>query len=80
MTLNEIKANLKKEYPAITELHNGEEVKLSAAEYGARIDEWAQHELAKEQEKEAQALKAQEKQALLDRLGITTEEAKLLLG
>jgi hypothetical protein len=80
MTINAIKANLKKEYPVITELHNGEEVQLSAAEYSARIDEWAQHELAKEQEKEAQALKAEQKQALLDRLGITAEEAALLLG
>jgi hypothetical protein len=80
MTINQIKANLKKEYPSITELHNGEEVELSAAEYSARIDEWAAEIYAKEQEVEAEALKAEQKQALLDRLGITTEEAKLLLG
>ena len=80
MTLTQIKADLKKEYPTITELHNGEEVQLSAEEYSQRIDEWAANAYAKEQEQAAIALKAQEKQALLDRLGITSEEAKLLLG
>jgi helix-turn-helix protein len=46
-------------------------------------DEFAQYEITKSlietEQAEAEA-KAAEKQALLDRLGITADEAKLLLG
>ncbi len=46
-------------------------------------DEFAQYEITKSLIKTEQAetqAKAAEKQALLDRLGITADEAKLLLG
>jgi len=46
-------------------------------------DEFAQYEADKAEQETAQAeaeAKAAEKQALLDRLGITADEAKLLLG
>jgi len=53
---------------------------LSDTEYNAVVVEWADARLDK-QTKQAQAdAKAAEKQALLDRLGITADEAKLLLG
>jgi hypothetical protein len=52
---------------------------LSADEYNATITEWANAKLAKEaKEAEAQA-KAQARAELLERLGITEDEAKLLL-
>ncbi len=50
---------------------------LNAQDYEATIERWADNELAKELQ-EAEALAA--KQALLDKLGITEEEAKLLLS
>ena len=50
---------------------------LNADEYETKIAEWADNTLAKEAQ-EAEALAA--KQALLDKLGITAEEAQLLLG
>ena len=54
--------------------------KLSADEYDAIIADWANVRLAKEQlEAEAEA-KETAKAELLTRLGITAEEAKLLLG
>ena len=50
---------------------------LNADEYEAKISEWADNILAKEAEETARAAA---KQALLDKLGITEEEAQLLLG
>ena len=53
---------------------------LSADEYNATITKWADAKLAKEaKEAEAQA-KAAQRQALLSRLGLTEEEATILLG
>jgi hypothetical protein len=71
-------ATLKAEYPT---LRVGSEeagyTELSAEDYEARIAEWADTELAAE----AAELAANEaKQALLAKLGITAEEAQLLLG
>lgn len=50
---------------------------LNADEYEAIISEWADTILAKEAQL---AQEAAEKQALLDKLGITADEAKLLLS
>lgn len=53
---------------------------ITGAEYDAIIESWADAQLAKNaQEAEAEA-KATQKAALLERLGITEEEAKLLLA
>jgi hypothetical protein len=60
---------------------------LSTDEYDAVINEWANVRLAKEKiqaELEAVALEAETKQAerkaIFERLGLTADEAKLLLG
>ncbi len=69
---------LKAEYPVL--LNGSDETgytELNADEYEAKISEWADNILAKEAEETA---KAAAKQALLDKLGITQEEAQLLLG
>jgi hypothetical protein len=53
---------------------------LSAAEYEATIEAWADNVLADEAKAEA-TLKAEgDKDALLAKLGITADEAKLLLS
>ena len=50
---------------------------LNTEDYEAKISEWADNELAAE----AELAKAEaDKQALLAKLGITADEAKLLLG
>jgi len=53
---------------------------LTKKEYDAQIAEWADHRLAKEVKAQALADAAIAFQALLDKLGITAEEAALLLG
>ena len=72
---------LKTEFPT---LRVGDEdngyIELSADDYETTIAEWADVRLARaEKEAEAQT-KAAAKAALLDRLGITEDEAKLLLS
>jgi len=53
---------------------------LSATEYEAQIAEWADARLAKEAIVLEVQSKATAKTALLERLGITEDEAKLLLS
>jgi hypothetical protein len=81
ITKNEMIQLLKTEYPT---LQTGSDetgyTELSAGDYEAQIAEWADvrlDEQAKEAEAEAQATA---RAALLDRLGITADEAKLLLA
>ena len=53
---------------------------LSAADYEATITQWADARLAKEAEAEARVQAADDKAALLAKLGITADEFKILLG
>ena len=81
MTLEEIKEDLRIKNPT---LHSGSDQsgyeQLNEEDYEAVIHQWALGVIAK-QEKEAEKAKAvADKSALLERLGITDDEAKLLLG
>jgi uncharacterized membrane protein YqiK len=78
MTKQDKIAALKTQYPT---LRVGSEeagyTELSAEDYEAKIAEWADNELAAE----AELAKAEaDKEALLAKLGITADEAKLLLS
>lgn len=73
-------AQLKAEYPTLSKGINDEVVELDAKEYEALIAEWADIELAKEAAEAEEAAKVIAKAALLERLGITEDEAKLLLA
>jgi hypothetical protein len=57
---------------------------ITGAEYDATIESWADAYLEKLAKKEAEELAkaeaATKRQALLDKLGITEDEARLLLG
>ena len=72
---------LKKEFPT---LQIGDDkagyTQLSDHEYDAVIAEWADVRLAKEQLKAEAEAKETAKAAILDRLGLTADEAKLILG
>ena len=78
MTKQDKIAALKAQYPTLRV--GSEEVgytELSAEDYEAKIAEWADNELAAE----AELAKAEaDKEALLAKLGITADEAKLLLS
>ena len=69
---------LKKEYPT---LRTGDDERgyedLNPAEYEATIEKWADNQLADEA---AAKQAATDKAALLAKLGITADEAKLLLS
>jgi hypothetical protein len=81
MTLNQIKEQLKSEYPTLKS--GSEEIgytELSTQEYEATINAWAENAYAKELKAQEAEAQAEAKAALLNRLGITADEAKLLLG
>ena len=81
MTKNQIIAQLKKDYPSLRDGSNIEGyVELSAEDYEARIAQWADNMLAKEAEAQAKLDAENAKALLLDRLGISQAEAKLLFS
>jgi hypothetical protein len=78
-TLNEMIEVIKAENPNGLRVGSDETgyTDLTADEYSAQIKEWAENRLAKEIESaKSEATKA----ALLDKLGITADEAAILLG
>lgn len=81
MTKNELIAELKKDYSIIREGSDEQGyVELSAEEYEVRIAQWADNMLAKQAEAQAKLDAENTKAALLERLGITADEARLLLS
>lgn len=81
MTLNQIKEQLKSEYPTLKS--GSEEIgytELSTQEYEATINAWAEAAYAEEVKAQEAEAQAEAKAALLDRLGISEAEAKLLLS
>jgi hypothetical protein len=80
-TKTEMIALLKAENPTLRIGNDNDGyTELSAADYDATIDEWADARLAKETKLSQIAADALAKKALLEKLGITQEEAALLLG
>ena len=63
--------------PKIT-IHNVETGEIETREMNA--EELAQREAQRTADANAEAAKTAERQAILDRLGLTAEEAQLLLG
>ena len=79
-TKQELIDQLKAENPKMIANINGEDVELTAAEYDKAASDWADMRLV-QIAAEAEALKAEaDKSALLAKLGITADEAKLLLS
>ena len=90
-TKTEIIAELEKEYPTLTRGEDEKTIELSPIEYKEIIEKWADDKLAYEAKAAANEAKAEadkaaaeqsaiDKAALLERLGISTDEAKLLLS
>ena len=81
MTLQAKITELKNQYPVI-KIGSDEAgyTDLDAAEYEATLSAWADDLLAKEAEAAQEAKATADKAALLKRLGISADEAKLLLS
>ena len=85
-TLNEIIKIIKAENPNGLQVGDNEHgyKQLSGADYETQITEWAQNRLAKQTKAAADKATADQvatdKAALLAKLGITADEAKLLLS
>lgn len=77
----QIKARLKAEYPTL-KIGCDEDgyVELKGRDYDAVINQWAQTHIDKINAKKEEIAKAEAKAAILAKLAITDEEAKLLLG
>ena len=74
---SELIAAYKVEHPKLFRGEDAELIELTEKEYFAELERWADNEIAEE----AAILKVEsEKAALLAKLGITSDEAKLLLG
>lgn len=71
---------LKKEYPMITKQVNSEIIQIDVDEYEATLDSWADALVVKEAKQAELDDKIFAKTELLDRLGITKDEAKLLIN
>jgi hypothetical protein len=81
MRIDEIKAELKAANPTLKRGSDEDGyVEISGDEYEAIIDSWAEDTYAKELEAQAKAQAKSERIILLNKLGITEDEAKLLLS
>lgn len=72
--------DFRKEYPTLKQNINGEDVDLTAEEYEATIAQWELNQASAKAKYEAEIANANTKAALLEKLGITADEANLLLG
>lgn len=77
MTIEEIIANYKKEYPTLTKFIDGEDLELSNNEYEETLTRWANNAIEADR---ISAEKAAAKAAILERLNLTEAEAQLLLS
>jgi len=72
--------DFRKKYPSLKQNVNGVDIDLTAEEYEATIAQWETNQAAQAAEKAEEEAKATAKAALLSKLGITAEEAQLLLS
>ena len=79
-TKNELIKECKDANATMVQTINGIEVELTGANYDKACADWADMKLAQLKDQAKIDAKAQAKTALLERLGITEDEAKLLLA
>jgi len=79
-TKEQLIAQCKAENPKMIATILGEEIELSAEEYEKAASDWAEMRMAQIADENTKAQIETDRAALLARLGITTDEAKLLLG
>ena len=79
-TKEQLVAQLKSENPKMVANINGEDIELTPEEYEKAASDWADMRLVQIAAEEAESKAKADKTALLDKLGITADEAKLLLS
>ena len=79
-TKAELIAQLKAENPTMVANINGKDIELTAEEYEKAASDWADMRLVQIAAEEAAVKAEANKAALLAKLGITADEAKLLLS
>jgi hypothetical protein len=79
-TKNDLIKQFKDENPTVVSIINGEEITLSKAEYDKTCEDWATMRLEQLKLEAEVESKLSAKSALLNKLGITAEEANLLLS
>ena len=79
-TKEEFIAECKATNPTMTQIINGEEVILNAEKYEEAVVAWADSQMVIQDFEADKVAKEAIKTELLDRLGITAEEAALLLS
>ena len=79
-TKAELIAQCKAENPTMTATINDEQIELNAAEYEKACSDWADMRLVHIAQEAEELKAANDKAALLAKLGITADEAKLLLS
>jgi hypothetical protein len=79
-TESELIAQCKAENPTMVLILNDEEIQLTGADYDKACNDWAEMRLAQIKLENADTQAAADKAALLAKLGITADEAKLLLS
>ena len=80
MTKNELIAQCKAENPKMLSTINDEQIELTGADYEAACEAWAEMRLQQLNAQTELADQAIAKVALLAKLGISDDEAKLLLS
>jgi hypothetical protein len=73
-------AQCKAENPTMKALINGTEIELTGADYEKACADWAEMRFEQIAKEETDAKAEADKAALLAKLGITADEAKLLLS
>jgi hypothetical protein len=79
-TKNDLIAQCKAENPKMISIINGEEIELTGADYDKACNDWAEMRLAQIELEIADTQAAADKKTLLAKIGITADEAKLLLS
>jgi len=74
------KTNYKNDYPKLYKNINGQHLEMDTEEYVATIARWELNDIEVLEQKAKAEAKATAKAALLTQLGITAEQAKLLLS
>ena len=80
MTREELIAKCKIENPKMIQIVNGKEIELTGDAYEEACSNWADMRLEQIAFEEAKAEAQAQKQAILDRLGLTEEELRIVLG
>jgi len=80
MTKEQLMNLCKEQNPIMKQIVNGEEIELVGQDYEVACQAWAEMRLEQITKEQAEAETQAKRQALLNKLGITEEEARLLLG